>query len=203
MDGMYFYEYDRDNYYCYPNSYTLKNKLNIMDEEELRHVEREITALRTAQIMVEGIDGKFDFEHLKAIHHFLFQDIYEWAGKVRTVNISKGNQFCLFQYIDQQMNRIFSELKQENFLNDCKTIEKMGKRLAYYLSEMNAIHPFREGNGRTQRLFIEKLAAFNGYRLDFMKISSKEMLDACVQAFHLEYSMMEDLIIRALSNGSK
>lgn len=199
MDDMYFYEYDRDNYYCYPDSYTLKNKLNITDAEELRHVEREITALRTAQIMVEGIDGKFDFEHLKAIHHFLFQDFYEWAGKVRTVNISKGNQFCLFQYIDQQMNQVLLELKQENYLKDCKSKEKIGKRIAYYLSEMNAIHPFREGNGRAQRLFVEKIADFNGYYLDFMKISSKEMLDASVRAFHLEYSMMEELIIRALS----
>lgn len=199
MDEMYFYEYDRDNYYCYPNSNTLKNKLNILDADELRHVEREITALRTAQIMVEGIDGKFDYEHLKAIHHFLFQDIYEWAGKVRNVNISKGNQFCLFQYIDEQMIQIFLTLKQENYLTDCKSIDEIGKRLAYYLSEMNAIHPFREGNGRAQRMFLEKLASFNGYRLDFMKISSKEMLDASVKAFHLDYSLMEDLIIRALS----
>jgi len=198
-EELYFYEYDQDNYYCYPDSNTLKNKLNILDAEELKHVEREITALRTAQIMVEGIDGKFDFDHLKAIHRFLFQDIYKWAGEIRNVNISKGNQFCLFQYIEEQMNQIFMQLRQENYLRDCHEFEEFGKRLSYYLSEMNAIHPFREGNGRVQRLFLEELAAFNGYRLDFLKISSKEMLDACQKAFYLDYSLMEDLIIRALS----
>ncbi len=199
MDEMYFYGYEKDTYYCYPNSNTLRNKLNIIDAEELKQVEREITALRTAQIMVEGIDGKFDFGHLKAIHYFLFQDIYEWAGEIRNVNISKGNQFCLFQYIEAEMDRIFFQLKEENYLSECGNVIEMGERLAYYLGEMNAIHPFREGNGRVQRLFLEKLAEKNGYRLDFMKISSAQMLEASQKSFFREYSMMEQLMIHALS----
>ena len=93
MADIYYYEYEQDSYYCYPGTYVLKNKLNITDADELKSAEREITSLRTAQLMIEPMDGTLDFGYLKQIHKFLFGDIYEWAGKVRTVNISKGNQF--------------------------------------------------------------------------------------------------------------
>jgi cell filamentation protein len=87
--------------------------------KNLKSAEREITSLRTAQAMVNRIDGNFDFEHLKRIHYFLFGDIYEWAGKIRTVNISNGNQFCLCEYIQDQMNEVFKKLYRENYLKDC------------------------------------------------------------------------------------
>jgi cell filamentation protein len=85
MGDEYYHEYEQDIYYCYPNSFVLKNKLNILNADELKAAEKEITSLRTAQAMVNRIEGKFDFEHLKKIHRFLFGDIYEWAGKIRTV----------------------------------------------------------------------------------------------------------------------
>lgn len=198
MSDSYYYEYEKDDFYCYPNSYTLKNKLNITKSKELKQAEREITALRTAQLMVEPIAGKFDFIHLKTIHAFLFSDIYEWAGKVRTVNISKGNQFCLCQYIESQMEEVMNKLRSENYLAGLDIIV-ISKRLAYYLSEINAIHPFREGNGRAQRIFIQELAERNRYRLDWSKIAKEEMLEASVQSFNLEYRLIEELILRALS----
>ena len=77
----------------------------------------------------------------------------------------------------------------------------MAERLAYYLAEINAIHPFREGNGRTQRLFIEKLARVNGWQLDFMYIRAEEMVQASVESFAGEYADMERLIFRCLSDG--
>lgn len=148
MMSEYYYEYEQDNYYCYPNSSVLKNKLNIRDADELKSAEREITSLRTAQAILNRIEGNFDFEHLKKIHYFLFGDIYEWAGKIRTVNISKGNQFCLYEYIQDQLDEIFMKLCRENYLKDCNEKIEIAKRLAYYLGEINSIHPFREGNGR-------------------------------------------------------
>lgn len=84
---IYDYEYEWDKYYCYPSSNVLKNKLNITDSDELLKAERKITALKAAQATMNRIKGCFDFEHLKSIHHFLFCDIYEWAGKIRIVNI--------------------------------------------------------------------------------------------------------------------
>lgn len=199
MDGNYSYEYEYDSYYCYLNSYVLKNKLNIENAEELVKAEREITSIRTAQALLNRIEGNFDFEHLKKIHQFLFGDIYEWAGKVRTVNISKGNQFCRCEFIQDQMDVIFNNLREEDYLRKYTDKEKIAKKLAYYLGEINAIHPFREGNGRCQRMFIEHLCYLAGYRLDFIKITEKEMLEASVKAFDLEYDMMEQLISEALS----
>lgn len=182
-----------------PNSSVLKNKLNIRDADELKSAEREITSLRTAQAILNRIEGNFDFEHLKKIHYFLFGDIYEWAGKIRTVNISKGNQFCLYEYIQDQMHEIFMKLCRENYLKDYSEKIEIAKRLAYYLGEINSIHPFREGNGRAQRMFIEHLAAALGYQLDFVKISSEEMLEASARSFVIDYEMMEELMVRALS----
>lgn len=203
MKGEYYYEYEQDNYYCYPNSFVLKNKLNIQNADELKSAEREITALRTAQAMIDRIEGNFDFEHLKKIHHIMFGDIYEWAGKIRTVNISKGNLFCICEYIEDQMGEIFKKLRRENYLQDCKEKSEIAKRLAYYLGEINSIHPFREGNGRTQRMFIEHLASSLGYQLNFMKIGSKEMLEASVRTFVLDYKLMEELMLHALSDADE
>lgn len=203
MNNKYYYEYEWDSKYCYPQSHVLKNKLNITNQGELETAERAITAVKTSQASVSHINGNFDFEHLKRIHKFLFEDIYDWAGCIRTVNISKGNQFCRVDYIETQINDLFKKLKDENYLLDCKTIDEIGKRLAYYLGEINVIHPFREGNGRTQRLFIEHLAYHAGYELDFMKISSQDMLEASVKAYACEYDLMEKIIIRALTKTDK
>ena len=104
----YQYEFEHDPVYCYPSSSLLKNKLNIREEESFREAEREITSIRIAQAMMNPIQGKFDAAHLKRIHRFLFGDIYTWAGKTRTVNISKGTPFCLHQYIDENLDILFS-----------------------------------------------------------------------------------------------
>lgn len=194
----YYYEYELDSDYCYPGTYVLKNKLNITDENELKSAERSITSLRTAQFIQNPIEGKMDFNYLKNIHKFIFGDIYEWAGKTRTVNIAKGNSFCRCEFIEEQMESVMRRLEKENYLANLN-IEMLAERLAYYIGEINAIHPFREGNGRTQRMFIECLALRNGFLLDFAKISNEEMLEASVQTFNLEYELMSKLLLRALS----
>lgn len=167
-------------------------------ENELRSAERSITSLRTAQLIQNPIEGKLDFNYLKNIHKFIFGDIYEWAGTIRTVNIAKGNSFCRCEFIEEQMESIMRKLEKENYLENLN-IEMLAERLAYYIGEINAIHPFREGNGRTQRMFIECLALKNGFSLDFAKISNEEMLEASVQTFNLEYKLMSKLLLRALS----
>lgn len=197
MDKNYYYEYEWDEYYCYPHSQVLKNKLNITDANELYAAEREITSLKIARAIEKKIKGSFDFAHLREIHYFLFCDIYEWAGEIRTVNISKGNRFCRCDYIEPQINKLLSKLKNENYLKDYDK-EKVAERLAYYLGEINVIHPFREGNGRTQRLFIEHLADSLGYSLDLNLITRDEMLEASVRAFALDYRLMEEIISKAL-----
>lgn len=192
------YEYTVDDFYCYPGTAVLKNKLNITNPAELEEAERKITSLRYAQALQTGIAGSFDFNHLKKIHSFLFGDLYEWAGKTRVVNISKENMFCAAIYIADQAEEVFTLLAKEHFLKNCITKRQTAERLAYYLSEINAIHPFREGNGRSQRLFITFLAASIGWELDFGGVSPQEMLGASVESFGANYEPMENLIFSCM-----
>ncbi|MBQ3736747.1 MAG: putative adenosine monophosphate-protein transferase Fic [Candidatus Methanomethylophilaceae archaeon] len=192
------YDYEEDGTYCYPGTDVLKNKLNIHDKEILSDAERSISLVRMIELEEHPIRGNYDLGHLKRIHKALFGDIFEWAGQLRTVDISKGTMFCKCEYIESNANKLFRELKDENNLIGLK-MEDMASRLAYYLCEINAIHPFREGNGRTQRLFVKQLAFDAGYYLDFTGISDEEMINASVRGFVLDYSYMESLIKRGIS----
>ena len=192
------YDYEEDGTYCYPGTDVLKNKLNIHDREILSDAERSISLVRMIELEEHPIRGNYDLDHLKRIHKALFGDIFEWAGQLRTVDISKGTMFCKCEYIESNANKLFRELKDENNLIGLK-MEDMASRLAYYLCEINAIHPFREGNGRTQRLFVKQLAFDAGYYLDFTGISDEEMINASVRGFVLDYSYMESLIKRGIS----
>lgn len=187
----YDYEYEWDKEYCYPHSGVLINKLGIKDRDELVIAEREITSLKIAVAKAEPIHGNFDFEHLKRIHKFIFEDIYFWAGEFRHVNIAKGNHFCLHQNIEMYAAGIFGKLKSENYLLDSEA--SIAHRLAYYLSEINVLHPFREGNGRAQRLFIEYLADHAGYKVDFSNISAEEMIVASAESFARDYTKINEM----------
>lgn len=198
MDKEYQYEYDWDSKYCYPNSFILINKLGIQDSKALNEAEREITTMRVSQIKENPCKGNFDLKHLQAIHKFIFRDVYEWAGQIRTVNIAKGNQFCNCMYIESGSQPIFDKLKREDFLIGTST-DTICDKLSYYLSEINVIHPFREGNGRAQRAFIESLAHVAGYHVDFTAISSKEMIEASALAFSCDYNKMDSIFQRITS----
>lgn len=91
-----------------------------------------------------------------------------------------------------------NELKAENYLAQ-QDKDTIAKRLAYYLGDLNTIHPFREGNGRVQRLFIEELASRAGYFVDFSGVSAEEMIKASDKTFHYDYEMMEEIIARIIS----
>ncbi|MGX8709806.1 MAG: Fic/DOC family protein [bacterium] len=192
----YQYEYDWDSKYCYPNSFTLINKLGIQNAQALNEAEREITAMRVSQIKENPCKGDFDLKHLQAIHRFLFHDIYLWAGQLRTVNISKGNQFCNCMYIESGSKPVFDKLKQEDRYLIGTPHNVIGEKLAYYLGEINVIHPFREGNGRTQRVFIESLARIAGYQVNFTNVSAHDMIEASADAFNCDYRRMTDIFQR-------
>lgn len=186
------YTYDYDPYYCYENSSVLINKLNIKDSQQLNNIERKITALRTAQFLQNYSKFKLNTNLLCRIHKFLFNDIYFWAGKYRKVNISKGLMFCRYDFIDIQLAKVMSKLEQEQYLKNYDR-NLFIERLVFYFGEINAIHPFREGNGRTQRLFLSLLSLKHGFMLDFSKISSKDMLQASIDTFELKYELLNSL----------
>lgn len=196
----YSYEYRWDHRYCYPNSNVLINKLNIKNADGLAEAEREITSLKLAMAKADPIKGRLDFAHLQDIHRYIFEDIYSWAGELRQVDISKGNQFCLCQHLQIYGERVFSELRAEQFLIGAADVPY---RLAYYLSELNVLHPFREGNGRTQRLFIEYLANVAGYSVDFSKVSPREMIIASADSFARRYESIYALFERITAQISE
>lgn len=176
----------------------LKNCLGAKSEAELDLAETIFVLRKLALLLETPIEGKFDLAHLKAIHRYLFEEIYPWAGQIRTVSIRKGNtMFALPLRIETEAKKLFSLLKQENYLNDLP-FEQMVKRLAFYLGEINILHPFREGNGRTQRAFIMQLAEQAGYRLDFSHLTPDEMIEASIKANRCDYSGLEQIIYHRL-----
>lgn len=195
----YFYEDEGDREYCYPGTNVLINKFDIRNLDFLHEAERDYSSIRQAELIKMGVTGDFSMNHLCSIHKQLFQDIYSWAGKIRTVDISKGTIFCLVQYIEMQFDDLYRKLKKENCLADISDKMEMSVRLAYYLGEINMIHPFREGNGRTQRCYIEQLCINNGrFEIDFTEVTKDEMIAASVRSANESNDLLEALLFKCL-----
>jgi cell filamentation protein len=169
------------NLYEYANG-TLRNRFGITDAEALKRIEATLTAIRATQLEAQPLRGPFDLNHLRAIHRFLFQDVYIWAGELRQVDIFKdASRFAHYAFLEEQANKLFSQLAAERHLRDLPT-EQWTTRASYYLGELNALHPFREGNGRTQRAFFSALAREAGYRLRWDLISAERMVEASIRS---------------------
>ena len=177
----------------------LINKKGIKDESELDKVERASSYMKALYLDQNPIKGKFDLKHLQAIHKKLFEDIYPFAGKIRDGYLQKGQQdFTMGYRIVPQAEKLFTQLKNEQFLKKTEPA-KIAGRLAYYMGEINAIHPFREGNGRTQRIFIAQLAKEAGFELTFSKATQEEMINASIQAHRCDYKGLESIIEKGLT----
>ncbi|MDO5638823.1 MAG: Fic family protein [Neisseria sp.] len=185
----------------YTDSHTgvLKNKLNLADALELEQAERDISIMRSLELHLFPVDGHFDLLHLQAIHKRLFGDIYPWAGEIRHIDISKGSsRFANHLFIESFSAGVSARLKQENYLKSMSS-EAFSGRAAHYMSEFNAVHPFREGNGRALRAFIGQLAGQNGYCIDWKNISQDEMIAAAIAAFNGNEQLLAELIHKNLN----
>ena len=171
-----------DSKYCYPDSDVLINMLNIKDKDELFETEVELTSLRVKELQRKPIKGKFDFKHLKAIHQYIFQDVYEWAGKERTVEIGKGNLFCTVVCIQDYARSVFGKYFPQCQANK-DNFDDFVRVLAENYGDLNALHPFREGNGRAQREFARLVCLECGYDFDLQCTTQKEMLAASKLSF--------------------
>lgn len=184
------------DHYCYPDSSVLINKLGITDQSVLDKAELEFTRYRVEQYEPDFED--FSRVSLLRILFLLFQDIYSWAGEIRTVDISKGTtRFANVQFIEKAAIKLFDQLEQESFLTQLPENQFI-EQLAHYYSELNVIHPFRDGNGRVQRLFFEGLAINAGYEIHWQAITTKEWLEANIAAYHGQLSPLIDLFKRAI-----
>lgn len=181
----------RQSSYCYPGTHLLINKFDILDQRDLLAVERRVSGARHMQLLENPIDGNFNLKHLQSIHKHLFQDLYSWAGEIRGEDIAKGGSiFCYSHNILSYSNQLFSWLQNENFLKGLG-LEQFSDKLGFFASAINAIHPFREGNGRSTREFIRCLAHAAGYELDYSLMDHQALVDAFVKSFsgnHLDLS---------------
>lgn len=167
--------------YAYEGTDTLINKLDLRDPALLEAFESEMTTLRANEPLP---DGSYDVLHYKRIHHHIFQDVYSWAGECRTVRTSKGgNSFCFPEHIDSEMLKLFRQLANGSCLN-AQDSDEFIAAAAHFLAELNAIHPFREGNGRSQLAFVHLLGEKAGFPLDFSRVRPETFLPAMIESYH-------------------
>jgi cell filamentation protein len=166
-----------DDPYVDPATGVLRNKLGLSTLAELEAAEREITHAALIFLKESPVPPRYDLVHLSEIHRRIFSDIYDWAGQLRTVAIAKGSWFCLPQYIESSAADIFRALHGESLLRGLPR-DAFTDRLTYYRGEVNAVHPFREGNDRAQRAFFDQLARDAGYVLDWQHLDANRNVAA-------------------------
>lgn len=182
--------------YLYPGTDVLLNILDIRDQAELQQAEHRLSASRA----IDGLPkGDFSYAHLKAIHWHLFQDVYDWAGDERIVEMVKDDTvFCPSEHITQRMTEIADDLAAEYHLVGMAAPE-FAARAAHYLCAINAAHPFREGNGRTQRAYLAELAEQAGHSMDFSRVTAAQMREASIAGIQGDEAPMTALLLQTVS----
>lgn len=182
MEGYQNYDLQEEDPYLIQGSTCLRNMLGITDTQLLNKAEADICSAAFAELIARPVEPTFDLIHLCALHQRLFGDIYCWAGQLRQTEISKGGQLFLpYKHCESVARAIFSDLYQDNLLQGIGMIP-FAEKAAYYLGRINMVHPFREGNGRTQRILLDQLAEISGYGFEWSAVSGEQMARACRDA---------------------
>ncbi|WIE10434.1 Fic/DOC family protein [Providencia rettgeri] len=184
--------------YCYPGTDILINVLNIQDIELLEEAEIAFTTARYLSYQSElSLLSQFDFSHLKFLHFYLFQDLYAWAGKVRDIDISKGNtRFCTFSRIEPEAIKLFNTIPNLEYYSN---LTDLIKDLAHLFCELNLLDPFREGNERTLRFFFEEMLFVLGYEIQWPVISQQHWIDANVAGIYLDLNPLIAIFTSAVN----
>lgn len=179
------------------DDYLLNNNLlGIHDFEELEQAEAFTFSIRATQIEQGAYEiSTFSKREFIRLHHHLFQDIYDFAGKFRDVQLMKGNtRFCQVQYIDTYASDLFYQLQSES---DWDSVEHAANRFSYFKSELNMIHPFREGNGRTIRIFLQAYANSKGFLWNYDKLNRDEYIQAMIRSVTTS-DLLEKLLLNTI-----
>lgn len=176
----------------------LVNKMGITDPDEMKRIETDVVALRMAEIWTKPPKGKMDFSYLRKIHRKLFGDLYHMAGKVRTVDMAKGDSmFCRAEYIPNVQQMLFAQA-EKRFADQSFDPVLLASNLAWISSELNALHPFREGNGRAIRIFLVLLAQRYGYHMDIAAVDSQRRMAADMAAFQGDLKPLVQVYVEML-----
>lgn len=182
--------------YCYPNSAVLRNKLGIRNDLSLSTAEQLFSTLAAESL--EFSPPPYDLNYLKSIHLTLFADLYDWAGELRTVGISKQDtRFCQPAYMEKEAGKIFKIMAAANWFDGMQRTELIAA-VAQAYSELNVVHPFRDGNGRAQRILFEHLIMNAGFEISWWGIESDEWILANIAAYNGHLEPMEQLFQRCI-----
>lgn len=186
--------------YTDPETGVLYNKLGLRSAEELQAAERDITWRRAREAADNPPAATYDLDHLRAIHRRLFSDLYDWAGELRSVDLAKTDLFCRPQFISDQARQLFGRLAADRYLRGLPR-DRFVDAAAHYLGEINALHPFREGNGRAQRAFIAQLAADAGHPVDWADLDEAENVAASLSSLRGDPGPLRLLLDRHVTHA--
>ena len=194
-----------DSKFYYENSDVPINKFDIKDTQTIHEIEKELLE-EAYTVFFNELDEntRFDEAYFISLHKRTFESLYEWAGLYRDFNMAKGeSRFYQGEFVKSSSQKIFEELKSDNYLKNYESRPKseFAKKLAYYKCELNALHPFYELNGRITRMFIDMIAAYNGYKfIDYSQISQKEYIDSAIDCVQFaDTASLEKIIMNGLS----
>jgi cell filamentation protein len=179
--------------YLDPASGVLRNRLGITDATERAAVEAALTASRLVDLEHRRLPGSYDLAHLQAFHRFVFADLYDWAGQLRTVAIAKGGMFCLPQHLVSYGTQVFDWLAAADRLRGLSRARFIDQ-LAHLLGEINALHPFREGNGRTQRAFLSQLAHDAGHHIEWLRMNPEQNTTASAASLRGDLAPLQAML---------
>ncbi len=188
-----------DDPLCYPGTQVLRNKAGLTDQNRLDQFEQLMFLTRSEEPLPAG---DLDYTHDKAIHHHFFQDVYDWAGQAREIRTGKaGNWFCCPEYVDGEMNRLFAELADEDLLSQIGNVNDFAKRSSHYIAEINAVHPFRDGNGRCQLTLLNVLMERAGIEMDVGRLDPEAFMEAMISSFFGDNDPLTCAIVAIAKSG--
>ncbi len=150
------------------------------------------TTIRLRQLASRPISGNFDQAHLCQIHGFIFQDVYDWAGQLRTVETSSRAPFAKPEFIASSLDELLGDIRQQ--FPSTLPRGQLVNQLGWLYGELNAVHPFREGNGRAHCQFITDLAGRSGWNIRWSQVTQRELDEAAIQAMGRDHAMLTALI---------
>lgn len=167
-----------------------------MVDNELEEAERELTSLAASEI--EFSPPPYHLAYLQSLHRHLFQDLYGWAGEIRTVDIAKDDtRFCIVSRIEAEAKKVFDRLARQDWLEHCERAELV-IAVAEYYGDINMLHPFREGNGRVQRLMFEHLIINAGYQISWWEVEPEDWKQGNIDAVACDYGRLETIFDRCI-----
>lgn len=182
--------------YRYPDSGVLRNLLNIHDENLLQEAERELSEIAACTLRL--FPPPYDLSFFQLIHKTLFSDLYEWAGELRTVNIQKDDTlFCTAERIVPEAEKIFRAMEKASWFTDASKADLVVKVAEAY-GDLNVIHPFRDGNGRAQRILFEHIIINAGFTVDWWLVDNTDWVPANIDAVACDYRGLEAIFKRCI-----